>query len=208
MAPDCVTTKRGARACFQSKICTVNGPSKQLQPLQRLSADGDLTRMSAQRMHSSSALPRVCSLFRSRNVNANPVVRPMILQLYYADLMFRNSNFQLPNTLGISFVDNSAPEGPVGVICESPMRFIDQDTKHSFNIASITTSTSNRKRVPHGVSFGTVTRETGLSFSSPHNPAYQPIGKSGFLLMVKYSSTALSMQPSAALRTRWTEAAC
>ncbi|KAH9376018.1 hypothetical protein HPB48_005676 [Haemaphysalis longicornis] len=256
MTPDCVTMKGGIRACFQNTTRAV-GPSKQLQ---RMSAQEDLlTRMSAQRMRSpssgSSGL-RVCgielmadhSFFRSRNRNVNLVVQEMILHLHYADLVFRNTDFQLPfrvglipekvtiftepsskgyplgqedlsakdylasfsfyvqrhclvvgfshrpfesNTLGISFVANPDPEGPVGGICELPMRFIDQDTIHSFNIASITTSTSNRKRVPHGVSFGTVTHEIGHSFGSPHDPsadpACHPLGKSGFFIMVKYS---------------------
>ncbi|KAH7951483.1 hypothetical protein HPB52_009800 [Rhipicephalus sanguineus] len=259
MAPDCVTMKGGVRACFQNTTRAAIGPSKQLQ---RLSPEADLlTRMSAQRMRSTSSSGtssglRVCgvelladhSFFRSRNRNVNLVVQEMILHLHYADLVFRNTDFQLPfrvglipekvtifaepsskgyplgqedlsakdylasfsfyvqrhclvvgfshrpfesNTLGISFVANPDPEGPVGGICELPMRFIDQDTIHSFNIASITTSTSNRKRVPHGVSFGTVTHEIGHSFGSPHDPAADPachpIGKSGFYIMVKYS---------------------
>ncbi|KAH8027689.1 hypothetical protein HPB51_007239 [Rhipicephalus microplus] len=258
MTPDCVAMKGGARACFQNTTRAAIGPSKKLQ---RLSADADLlTRMSAQRMRSStsgaSSGLRVCGVelladhtfFRSRSRNVNLVVQEMILHLHYADLVFRNTDFQLPfrvglipekvtiftepsskgyplgqedllakdylasfsfyvqrhclvvgfshrpfesNTLGISFVANPDPEGPVGGICELPMRFIDQDTIHSFNIASITTSTSNRKRVPHGVSFGTVTHEIGHSFGSPHDPAADPachpIGKSGFFIMVKYS---------------------
>ncbi|CAN8009083.1 unnamed protein product [Ixodes pacificus] len=254
MAPDCITMDGGVRACFQNKTHAY-GPSKMLQ---RLPAEDVLTRMSAQRVKEfgkGSSL-RVCgielladhSFYRSRNRNINLVVQEMILHLHYADLVFRNTDFNLPfriglipekvtiftdpstkgyplgqedlsakdylasfsfyvqrhclvvgfshrpfesNTLGISFVANPDPEGPVGGICELPMRFIDQDTIHSFNIASITTSTSNRKRVPHGVSFGTVTHEIGHSFGSPHDPAADPschpIGKSGFFIMVKYS---------------------
>ncbi|CAN7942408.1 unnamed protein product [Ixodes pacificus] len=254
MAPDCITMDGGVRACFQNKTHAY-GPSKMLQ---RLPAEDVLARMSAQRVKEfgkGSSL-RVCgielladhSFYRSRNRNINLVVQEMILHLHYADLVFRNTDFNLPfriglipekvtiftdpstkgyplgqedlsakdylasfsfyvqrhclvvgfshrpfesNTLGISFVANPDPEGPVGGICELPMRFIDQDTIHSFNIASITTSTSNRKRVPHGVSFGTVTHEIGHSFGSPHDPAADPschpIGKSGFFIMVKYS---------------------
>ncbi|CAN7999988.1 unnamed protein product [Ixodes hexagonus] len=253
MAPDCITMDGGARACFQNKTHAY-GPSKMLQ---RLPAEDVLTRMSAQRVKEGKGSSlRVCgielladhSFYRSRNRNINLVVQEMILHLHYADLVFRNTDFNLPfriglipekvtiftdpntkgyplgqedlsakdylasfsfyvqrhclvvgfshrpfesNTLGISFVANPDPEGPVGGICELPMRFIDQDTIHSFNIASITTSTSNRKRVPHGVSFGTVTHEIGHSFGSPHDPAADPschpIGKSGFFIMVKYS---------------------
>ncbi|XP_064485649.1 disintegrin and metalloproteinase domain-containing protein 10-like [Ornithodoros turicata] len=257
MAPDCITMDGGVRACFQNKTHAY-GPSKMLQKLE----PDVLTQMSGQRLKESNAnlgkgsSLRVCgielladhSFYRSRNRNINVVVQEMILHLHYADLVFRNTDFNLPfriglipekvtiytdpntkgyplgqedlsakdylasfsfyvqrhclvvgfshrpfesNTLGISFVANPDPEGPVGGICELPMRFIDQDTIHSFNIASITTSTSNRKRVPHGVSFGTVTHEIGHSFGSPHDPAADPachpIGKSGFFIMVKYS---------------------
>ncbi|KAL1460289.1 hypothetical protein MTO96_027580 [Rhipicephalus appendiculatus] len=176
MAPDCVTMKGGVRACFQNTTCAAIGPSKQLQ---LLSADAHLLmRMSAERIRSSSSSGtssglRVCgvelladhSFFQSRNRNVNRVGQEMILHLHYADLVFRNTDFQLPfprhclvvgfshrpfenKTLGISFVANPDLEGQVGGISELPMRFINQDTIESFNIPSIPSDDYGSPRVP------------------------------------------------------------